>query len=259
MATNVVVRAFVAAAVLGATLPVLASGGGDLPFSFKPDTGNMASLQRGARNYMNYCAGCHSLKYLRYNRLGKDLEIPEASLRQHLMFTSDKVGDHILSSMPRGSQDPTVPSDSEKWFGRAPPDLSLTARERGPDWIYSYLLSFYIDASRATGVNNLVLPGVSMPHVLGDLQGWQKHVVEAPTEGDHGGGHHKPKLEIVIKGALTPAEYKDFVADLTNFMVYAAEPGRNQRIALGVPVLAFTVLFGLFAWLLKREYWKDVH
>lgn len=255
MATKTAVKLLAIATLLGVSAPALAAGGAELPFTFKPDTANLPSLQRGARNYMNYCAGCHSLKYLRYNRLGKDLDIPEPMLRQHLMFTSDKVGDHILTAMPGASKDPTVPSDSEQWFGRAPPDLSLTARERGADWIYSYLLSFYIDASRAIGVNNLVLPGVSMPHVLGDLQGWQKLAAAAPGDGGHG----KPQFDIVTKGSMTPAEYKDFVADLTNFMVYAAEPGRNQRIALGVPVLAFTVLFGFLAWLLKREYWKDVH
>ena len=248
-------QALAALALLGAASAALASGA-DVPFAFKPDTGNLASLQKGARNYMNYCAGCHSLKYLRYHRIGKDLQIPDAQLRANLMFTSEKAGDHILAAMPGASKDPTQPSDSEKWFGRAPPDLSLTARERGADWVYSYLLTFYLDPSRATGVNNLVLPGASMPHVLGDLQGWQAKVDAAP---DAHGGHGKPQLELVQKGSLTPAEYKDFVGDLTNFMVYAAEPGRNARMALGFPVLAFTVIFGILCWLLKREYWKDVH
>lgn len=250
------VKVLAAIALLGAASSAFAAGGGDLPYSFKPDTGNLASLQKGARNYMNYCAGCHSLKYLRYNRIGKDLQIPDAQLRANLMFTSEKAGDHILAAMPAASRDPATPSDSEKWFGRAPPDLSLTARERGPDWVYSYLLTFYLDPSKATGVNNLVLPGASMPHVLGELQGWQKKV-DPPADAH--GGHGKPPFELVQKGSMTPSEYKDFVGDLTNFMVYAAEPGRNARMALGFPVLAFTVLFGLMCWLLKREYWKDVH
>jgi ubiquinol-cytochrome c reductase cytochrome c1 subunit len=237
--------------------PALASGG-DVPFSFKPDTTNLASLQRGARTFMNYCSGCHSLKYLRYNRLARDLEIPEDLLQTNLMFTSDKKGDHILSSMPGASKDPTAPSPSEIWFGRAPPDLTLTAREHGPDWIFSYLLSFYLDPSRPTGVNNLVLPGASMPHVLGDLQGYQA-LVDDKAEGEASHGHHKPQFNLAQPGSLSPVEYKEFVGDVTNFLVYAAEPGRNGRMALGVGVLAFTVLFGILTWLLKAEYWKDVH
>lgn len=246
-----------ALAVLAA--PAFAAGGGALPFSFKPSTGNLASVQRGARDYMNYCAGCHSLKYLRYNRIGKDLGIPEDLLKENLMFTSDKAGDHILSAMPKASGDPSAPSDSEKWFGRAPPDLSLTARERGADWVYSYLLTFYLDPTRPAGVNNLVLPGASMPHVLGDLQGWQVKVEDKAGEGTGGHGHHGPKLELTQPGSLSPAEYKERVGDITNFLVYAAEPGRNKRLALGGWVLLFVAIFGLFAYLLKQEYWKDVH
>lgn len=244
---------------------LLASGsalaaGGDPPFAFKPDTVNTASLQRGAKLFMNYCSGCHSLKYLRYNRLARDLDIPADLLLQHLMFTSEKSGDHILSSMPGASSDPTAPSVSEKWFGRAPPDLSLSARERGASWVYSYLLSFHLDPSRPTGVNNVVLPGASMPHVLGGLQGYQTLVDEKPAEGAGGhGGHHGPKFELAQAGSLSPAEYKELVGDLTNFMVYAAEPGRNRRMAVGVFVLGFTVLFGILCYLLKLEYWKDVH
>ena len=219
---------------------------------------NLPSLQRGARDFMNYCSGCHSMKYLRYNRLGRDLGIPEDQLKASLMFTSDKLGDHIVSSMPKGSGDPTAPSESEKWFGRAPPDLSLSARERGADWIYSYLLTFYLDPGRPSGVNNLMLPGASMPHVLGDLQGWQAKV--EVEHGEHGEGHGSgPPLQLVQKGALSAAEYKERVGDLTNFLVYAAEPGRNKRIALGFGVLLFTAIFGVFCYLLKVEYWKDVH
>src|SRR5689334_23580066 len=128
MSTERSVKGLLAAALFLATAPALASGG-EAPYSFKPATGNVASLQRGARDFMNYCSGCHSMKYLRYNRLGRDLGIPEDQLKASLMFTSDKLGDHIVSSMPKGSGDPTAPSESEKWFGRAPPDLSLSARE----------------------------------------------------------------------------------------------------------------------------------
>jgi ubiquinol-cytochrome c reductase cytochrome c1 subunit len=254
MATDLMRSAVLAGALALLSGPALAAGG-SAPFKFKPDTGNLASLQRGAAAYMSYCSGCHSLQYLRYNRLGQDLGIPEDLLKKHLMFTSDKPGDHIVSAMPGASSDPATPSESEKWFGRAPPDLSLTARERGPDWVYSYLLTFYLDPSKPTGVNNCMLPGASMPHVLGHLQGYQR--LDGTCAGD--GGHHKPKFEVAQAGSLSPAAYKEFSGDLVNFMVYAAEPGRNQRMSLGPWVLAFTVVFGIFCWLLKREYWKDVH
>ena len=258
MATKSSVKALLAAALVAASAPAFASSG-ELPYSFKPATRNTASLQRGARDFMNYCSGCHSLKYLRYNRLGKDLGIPDEQLKTHLMFTSDKLGDHIVSSMPKASMDPSTPSEPEKWFGRAPPDLSLSARERGADWIYSYLMTFYLDPSRPAGVNNLVLPGASMPHVLGDLQGWQAKVEEKSGEESGGHGHHGPKLELVQKGSLSELDYKDRVGDLTNFLVYAAEPGRNKRMALGGPVLLFVAIFGILCYLLKVEYWKDVH
>jgi ubiquinol-cytochrome c reductase cytochrome c1 subunit len=239
-----------------ALVPAAAFGSSEAPFSFKPDTANKASLQRGAMAFMNYCSGCHSLKYLRYNRLGGDLGIPDELLKKHLMFTSDKVGDHILSSMPPASKDPAQPSEPEKWFGRAPPDLTLSARERGADWVFSYLLTFYLDPSKPTGVNNLVLPGASMPHVLGDLQGYNR--LDTSQEEEHH-GHRRPKLLQAQAGSMSPQDYKEFVGDLTNFLVYAAEPGRNGRIALGGPVLLFVVVFGIFCYLLKVEYWKDVH
>ena len=224
-----------------------ASGGAALPFSFKPDTGSEASLQRGARNYMAYCSGCHSLKYLRYNRLGKDLGISEDLLKKHLMPEGAKPGDVIKTAM--------LAAESEKWFGRTPPDLSLSTRERGPDWVYSYLLSFYLDPSKPTGVNNLVLEGAAMPHVLGGLQGWQV-LEKEPVVNE---GHHGPNFKLVQPGALSPTEYKGFVGDLTNFMVYAAEPGRNARVSLGWKVLAYILLFWGLAYLLKQEFWKDVH
>lgn len=248
------------AAVLALALvaaPAFANSGEALPFTFKPDTANKASLQRGAADFMGYCSGCHGLKYLRYNRIGRDLGIPEEMMKANLMPAGAKPGDHVLSAMPDASKDPTVPSDSEKWFGRAPPDLSLTARSRGASWIYSYLLSFYVDKSRATGVNNLVLPGAAMPHVLGDLQGYQVKV-EAPAGEGHHESHHGPELELAVKGSLTPAEYKEKVGDITNFLVYAAEPGRNHRISVGIGALIFVVIFGFCAYLLKVEYWKDI-
>jgi ubiquinol-cytochrome c reductase cytochrome c1 subunit len=233
---------------LFASLPAEAAGGGNHPY-FRVDTTNLAGLQRGARDFMSYCSGCHGMKYLRYNRLAKDLDIPEELLKANLMFTSEKPGDVIASSMPAASAD---------WLGAVPPDLSLTARSRGPAWVADYLKSFYVDASRPLGFNNTVLAGASMPHVLWELQGIQKKVEhkegEAHAEG-HGDGK---KFELVQKGKLSPEEYDRFVADLTNFMVYAAEPGRNQRIATGWNVFIFLSIFLVVAYLLKKEYWKDV-
>lgn len=229
----------------------LASGGGDHPY-FRVDTTNLAGLQRGARDFMSYCAGCHSLKYLRYNRIAADLDIPEDLLKANLMFTSEKVGDTIGTAMPKESAD---------WFGAVPPDLSLTARSRGPEWISDYLQSFYLDPSRPLGVNNTVLPGASMPHVLWELQGLQAKVEHHAAAEGHGEAaeHGAKKFELVQPGKLSPEEYQKFVADLTNFMVYAAEPGRNHRISTGWNVMIFLALFLPIAYLLKKEYWKDVH
>ena len=159
MTTDTAMKGLLAGALLTlAAAPAFAAGGGALPFSYKPDTTNLGSLQRGARDFMSYCSGCHSLKYLRYNRLAQDLGIPDDLLKANLMFTSDKLGDHIISAMPKASGNPAAPSQSEVWFGRAPPDLSLTARERGVDWVYSYLLTFYIDPTRPTGVTTWSCP-----------------------------------------------------------------------------------------------------
>jgi ubiquinol-cytochrome c reductase cytochrome c1 subunit len=232
---------------------------------FRVDTANKAGLQRGARDFMAYCSGCHSLKYLRYNRLAKDLDIPEDLLKANLMFTSDKPGDTIRSAMPATASD---------WFGQMPPDLSLEARARGADWVYTYLNSFYVDPSRPLGVNNTVLPNVSMPHVLAELQGLQvkkdtehaeaqpeagKAAEPEPAKAEEPEGHHGPKFELATKGKLSPEEYKQFTADLTNFLVYAAEPARNARMSKGWDVVAFLLLFMFVAYLLKKEYWKDVH
>lgn len=232
-----------------ATAPAaLAAGGGDHPY-FRVDTANLAGLQRGARDFMSYCSGCHSMKYLRYNRMAADLGIPEDLLKANLMFTSDKVGDVITAAMPKESAD---------WLGAQPPDLSLTARARGPAWVADFLQSFYLDPKRPHGVNNTVLPGASMPHVLWELQGLQAKVEHKEGEAAAGHGPEK-KFELVQKGSLSPEEYKKFVADLTNFMVYAAEPGRNHRISTGWNVMIFLALFLPIAYLLKKEYWKDIH
>jgi ubiquinol-cytochrome c reductase cytochrome c1 subunit len=266
----------IALALAGATMLLsggaAASSAGPELLPFKADHGNAASLQRGARNFMNYCSGCHGMKHLRYNRLAKDLGIPEDLLKKNLMFTSEKSGDPILAAIPQ--------AQATQWFGQAPPDLTVTARQRGADWIYTYLLSFYLDPTRASGVNNTVLPGASMPHVLWDLQGWQVkksdhasakggaetqheppggHVADATKPEGHATSHRESPFELVEPGSMKPEEYRKFVGDLVNFMDYAAEPGKRERIATGVNVIAYLLLLTLLTYLLKREYWKDVH
>jgi ubiquinol-cytochrome c reductase cytochrome c1 subunit len=243
-------------ALAGLTLSAaaLASEGETLPFDFKPDTGNMASVQRGARDYMGYCSGCHSMKHLRYSRIAQDLGIPEDLVKKNLMFTTDKIGDHIISSMPA--------EQSKQWFGQTPPDLTVETRLRGADWVYSYLNSFYVDESRPLGVNNLVLPNAAMPHVLWELQGWQvkpaaaKEGVksEVGREGREGGG-----LELASPGTLSPDDYQKFTADITNFITYAAEPGRAGRISLGFKVILYLLVLTVLFYFLKKEFWKDIH
>ena len=213
------------------------------------DINNTESLQRGARNFMNYCSGCHSLKFMRYNRIASDLKIPEAELK-NLMFTSDKPFDTVNSAMP---------AESEAWFGKQPPDLSLMARARGTDYLYSYLKGFYVDKTRPWGVNNLYLPATAMPHVLAERQGLQKPVFK--NEGD---GHGNARMvlagvEPMTPGSMKPEEYDQFVRDITNFLDYAGEPIKAKRQSLGIFIMLGLLVFFVFAYLLKKEYWKDVH
>ena len=229
---------------------VLADEGGTELMHAGTDINNLQSLQRGARNFMNYCSGCHSLQYLRYNRMGEDLKIPLVELQADLMFTSDKPFDTVNSAMP---------ADAEQWFGKRPPDLSLVARAKGVDYVYSLLHGFYQDKTRPWGVNNLYLQNVSMPHVLQKLQGLQKPVFKHEA-GESG----EPKMvltgvEMMSPGSMSPEEYDQFVRDIVNFLDYAAEPVKATRQSMGVFVILFLLVFFAFAYLLKKEYWKDVH
>ncbi|HLZ97507.1 MAG TPA: cytochrome c1 [Steroidobacteraceae bacterium] len=242
----------IAAALIGTALSVgvaSAEEGEGLPHS-GADIKNTESLQRGARNFMNYCSGCHSLKYVRYNRIAKDLKIPEPELQANLMFTSEKPFDTVNSSMP---------ADAEAWFGKVPPDLSLMARARSVDYIYAYLKGFYVDKARPWGVNNLVLPGTSMPDVLVSLQGLQKPVYK--SEKDEHGSDNMVLVgaESMTAGALKPEEYDRFARDIANFLDYAGEPIKAKRESMGIFVMLFLLVFFAFAYLLKKEYWKDVH
>ena len=239
----------IAAGALLSGMAVAEEGGIALQKS-DADIGNIASLQRGARNFMNYCSGCHSLKYLRYNRMGDDLDIPPAELKNLMFYPGAKPFDGIQSAMP---------ADAEAWFGKQPPDLSLIARARGVDYIYSFLKGFYQDSTRPWGVNNLYLPSAAMPHVLVELQGLQKPVYK--NEKDASGNAHMvlSGTEPIAAGLMKPEEYDVFVRDIANFLDYAGEPVKEKRQSMGVFVTLFLLVFFVFAYLLKKEYWKDVH
>ncbi len=209
----------------------------------KIDLTDKAALQRGARTFVNYCSGCHSATYMRYNRIAKDLDIAEDVVKTNLMFNEEKIGETMEASMSAG--------DALKWLGMAPPDLSLSARSRGADWVFSYLLGFYLDPARTTGVNNLYFDGTSMPHVLWQLQGWQ-----SPAEKH---GNKVKSLTSASGGTLDEAEYRETVKDLVSFMVYLAEPAKLVRYRIGAWVMGFLLVLVVLTYLLKQEYWRDIH
>jgi ubiquinol-cytochrome c reductase cytochrome c1 subunit len=236
-------------AVSGAA--VASEAGNDVVTPARNDITNMASLQRGARNFVNYCMGCHSARYVRYGRLGQDLGLSEQQVIDNLMFTGERIHDTMKISMRS--------EDAARWFGTPPPDLSLIARSRGPDYIYSFLKSFYLDPSRPTGVNNRVMPQTAMPDVLWELQGLQEAVYDGESDAEHNAVHKRFKeFRSVRPGTLAPKEYDDFVRDTVNFLAYIGEPMQLERRSIGFRVLAFLLVFFLFAYFLKKEYWKDV-
>ena len=216
------------------------------------DIKNTESLQRGARDFMNDCSGCHSLKYLRYNRLAQDLKIPESELAKNLIFTDAKAFEEITTGMSAQSAD---------WFGKQPPDLTLMARERGVDYLYSYLHGFYADKTRPWGVNNLYLPGTAMPHILYYRQGLQKPEYKNDKDNDPKGNAKMVLAGVapMIPGSMKPEEYDQYVRDTVNFLDYAAEPVKSTRESMGIFVVLFLLVLFVFSYLLKKEYWKDVH
>ncbi len=229
----------------GSVAPVWGAGDGIALEHVLTDVSNIPSLQRGARNFVNYCMGCHSAQYVRYNRLAKDLQISDEQLIASLMFTGGKPHDTMQVAMPA--------ADAERWFGAPPPDLSLIARSRGADYLYTFLRSFYVDDSRPTGFNNLVLESAAMPNVLWQLQGTQRAVF---AEGDHGAVFEG--FEPVTAGSMSAEEFDQFVSDLVNFLGYIGEPAQLQRRQVGIWVLIFLLVFGLLSWALKREIWRDI-
>lgn len=206
---------------------------------------NKASLQRGAKVFINYCLNCHSAAYMRYNRLA-ELGLSDEQIKTNLLFTADKVGDTMTSAMAK--------RDGNAWFGAAPPDLSVVSRARGADWLYSYLRGFYRDDTRPTGWNNVVFDKVAMPHVLWQLQGEQ--VLKPDHDEAHGAG--TSSLVIDKPGSLSADQYNALVADLVNYMVFMGEPAKHQRLQLGIYVLLFLGLLFVLTYLLKKEFWKDV-
>lgn len=271
-------RLFLGVALLCAGMSAHAAGGGMHYLDAKVDLGDRASLQRGAAVFVNYCLSCHAMSYMRYNRMGKDLGLTDEQVADNLMFAGDKVVELMTVAMRS--------DDAEQWFGVAPPDLSVIARSRGADYLYSYLVSFYEDdnPARPFGVNNVVLQGAAMPHVLWPLQGLQRYkreevegqvasetVTGLSSEGDEvlvhrsvtlGDGevvHATDRLQVSTPGSLQPGEFRSQVRDLVNFLAYAAEPARLERHALGIWVLLFLAVLFVLSRMLYKEYWRDVH
>jgi len=210
------------------------------------DPDNINSLQRGARNFMNYCSGCHSAKYVRFNTLGKGLQLSEDQLVENLMFNAEKTFETIQASMPM--------DDAARWFGQPPPDMSLMARARGTDYVFNFMKGFYLDPDSPTGVDNRVLEGTSMPNVLWELQGYQS----AEFSVDENGTTHFEKFEQVTEGTMSAEEFDEFARDTANFLEYISEPVRSTRRVLGVWVLMFLIVFWVIASMLKKQVWKDV-
>jgi ubiquinol-cytochrome c reductase cytochrome c1 subunit len=244
---NVITRLIGTLILLAATQGFAAGGGALQHADIEP--GNIASLQRGARNFMNYCSGCHSAKYVRFNTIGQDLELSDEQLADNLMFNADKTFETIKVSMPDAA--------AGRWFGVVPPDLSLIGRAKGADYIYSFLKSFYVQDGSPTGVDNTVLAGTSMPHVLWELQGFQKAIFTEHTE-EGVTSQHFEGFEPLTEGTMDREDYDEFVRDTVNFLVYVAEPIRSERRKLGVWVLMYLIFFWIIAVMLKKQIWKDV-
>jgi ubiquinol-cytochrome c reductase cytochrome c1 subunit len=210
------------------------------------------SLQKGAANFVRYCLGCHSLKYVRWSRMADDLHISSELLQKSLLPDGAKSTDYITSSFPK--------AEAEAWFGKQPPDLSLITRAKGVDHVAQFLKGFYVDASKPTGTNNLALDGASMPAVLSELEGVKEVVfAEHAAEGGAHGGKAVERFEYIAPGRMKPEEFDAFVRDTVNFLDYAGDPSQVQRRSIGLWVVLFLAVFTLIAWALKKEYWKDVH
>lgn len=243
-------------ALIAVFVPLTASAavGPSVPHSMEPDLQDQASLQNGMKLYVNYCMGCHSLEYQRFSRAAEDLGIPRDIIEENVIFSPDLAfNDQMQTAMDE--------EDGETWFGAPPPDLTLSTRLHGTDWLYSYLLSFYQDPERPTGVNNTVFEMVAMPNVLEPLQGVQEKVCDEAAASGEGEASDADcsTLEVTEQGELSPEEFESAVYDLTNFLAYVGEPSKLQAQALAPKVLIFLFIFGVMAYFLKREYWRDIH
>lgn len=247
---------YMAALVLLTPMMASAAGGGVELHEAPIDINDKESLRRGVKAFGDYCYSCHAASFMRFNRIAKDLEMDEQEVRDMLIHTRGKKGDPTkIGELMNVSMTKDYAKNA---FGTAVPDLSLTARARGADWVYTYLRSFYVDESRPTGFNNTVFPDVGMPHVLWSLQGLQKPVYKTVVQDD-AEVEKFDHMEPVQEGTLSRVEYDMFLGDLTNFMVYLAEPVQVERRSLGWKVLLFLLVFFGFAYALKKEYWKDIH
>ena len=258
---------FSAVVVLGlaSIAPSFAAGGhGGAVDKVDMNMSDMASLQNGAKLFVNYCLSCHSAQYSRYNRVAEDLQIPLDLLQENLMFTTEKTGDLMITTMPA--------EDAKRWFGVAPPDLSLVARVRKPDWIYTYLRAFYQDESSPSGWNNSLFENVAMPHAMYELQGVQRLVgkKDADDAADaHGAtaSHGDDSLTVVgdavfelqHPGKMSPAEFDAAMRDLTAFLTYLGEPAQLKRVSMGIWTILFLIVLMGLCYLLNKEFWRDVH
>jgi ubiquinol-cytochrome c reductase cytochrome c1 subunit len=225
------------------TMAQAAGGGAHLEHS-EVNVRDLAAVQSGAKWFVNYCMSCHSAQYMRYNRLSEDLELTEEQVMANLVFSDAKIGETMDIAMQ--------PKDAAAWLGKTPPDLSLIARSRGNDWLFTYLKSFYQDENG--GWNNTVLPNASMPHVMWQLQGIQK-----PVYVTHDGVESVDHLVLASEGLQTPEEYETTVRELVTFLDYLSEPAKLKRKSIGIWVMLFLSVFALLAYALKAEYWRDVH
>lgn len=231
---------------------VFAAGGGAKLDHVKIDLHDQDALQRGARLFVNYCLSCHSAAYMRYSRMARDIGLTDEQVAEYMGFITDKEGKFKVGALMKA----TINADEAKAaFNTVPPDLSVTARSRGADWIYTYMRGFYRDESAPSGWNNTVFPSVAMPHVLWSLQGTNR----ARFETDEHGARHFVEFETVKRGSMSQEDYDESMRDLTTFMVYLGEPAKLVRYRLGIYVLAFLGFLLIFAYLLKKNYWKDVH
>jgi ubiquinol-cytochrome c reductase cytochrome c1 subunit len=234
----------------GWSVSALASGGDVHLDKAEIVLGDQQALQRGAKLFVSYCMGCHSIKYMSYQRMAQDIGMTEEEVANNLMLPGARIGDYMKIAMPE--------TQSVEWFGVQPPDLSVISRSRGTDWLYTYLRSFYVDESRPFGVNNRVFKDVAMPHVMWELEGAKKAIFEEVKEGDLIHLEFKG-YERISAGSMTPAEFDKAMLDLTSFLDYVGEPVKLKRHQLGFWVLTFLAILLVISYMLKKEYWKDIH